>query len=316
MKTVAVIGADSFIGQHLISLLCADDNMQIRALVHDSKENCKYNLNKVKTIKGDLLEPDSLNNLLVADCSVINLAYLWQRTKEENLQALANLVQLCRRAKVKRFIHCSTAIVAGRVNVGTVTETTICQPVNDYEKNKLAMEQLLLHQLGHDCEIAILRPTGVFGPGGKNLMKLAADLIRGKRWLNYLKSSLFGQRRMNLVWIENVVAALKFLLDTDKKIDQEIFIISDDEYSLNNYRALEKFLMGGFAIKDYPVPALKFLAIFLPLMLWLANKSDLNPNTIYSCQKIKAFGLVKPLTLEQGLEKFVAWYKKNESLKR
>ncbi|MBI5139914.1 MAG: NAD(P)-dependent oxidoreductase [Candidatus Vogelbacteria bacterium] len=310
MKTVVVTGADSFIGQHLISLLALEDGVQIRALVHGSEGNDKFNPNKISIIKGDILEPDSLNNLLVAGCSVINLAYLWHGAQEENLQALSNLVQLCRKAKVKRFVHCSTAVVAGRARGDLITEQTLCQPIDAYQKNKLAMEQFLFDQLINDCEAVILRPTGVFGPGGKNLLRLADGLTHGNRWFNYLKSSLFGQRRMNLVCVDNVVAAINFLLQIDKSINHEVFIISDDESPLNNYRDLETYLMQKFAINDYLFLPLSFLSMFLPLFLRLAKRANPNPNVTYTCKKLTDLGLIKPVTFEQGLNKFVNWYKK------
>lgn len=154
-----------------------------------------------------------------------------------------------------------------------------------------------------------MRPTAVFGPGGKNLIKLANDLIHSNRVINYLKFCLFNHRRMNLVYIDNVVSAIAFLIGFDKKISQEIFIISDDEYHSNNYRDVERYLMKHFGCGDYLLPRFSLPFSFLSFLLKLARKSNLNPASVYDCQKLLDAGFKKPVLFEQGLASFAEWYK-------
>lgn len=299
VTTVVVIGASGFIGEHLLNILAERMDTEVRVLVHRNRAKSHANIN---FIEGDLLKPDSLDVLLTKNCTVINLAYLAQN----NLHAMANLAMACTRNQVRRLIHCSTAVVVGRVRSDWVTESTACAPVSEYERTKLQMEDMLLEAAVGKFEVAILRPTAVFGPGGKNLVKLANELLTANLWINYIRSCLFNRRSMNLVCVENVVAALVFLVDSEK-IDRQIFIISDDNSAVNNYIAIENRLLASFG-KSYPIPRVFVPKIFLGALLRLTRKSNVNPSIKYSDQKLASLGFKKPQKLETALDAFAGWF--------
>jgi nucleoside-diphosphate-sugar epimerase len=206
-------------------------------------------------------------------------------------------------------VHCSTAVVAGRSDADVVTEETECEPGDRYEATKLAIEKFLLGKAADSLEIAILRPTAVFGPRGRNLVKLANDLEQRPAFVNYLRSCLQGGRRMNLVHVDNVVAALAFLIDTADRVAGEVFIISDDEYPINNYRDVERRLMAGLGVSVYPVPPVAVPRWMLSSALRMTGRTNTNPFCVYDCSKIISRGLKKPVSFEQGLSDFMAWYR-------
>jgi nucleoside-diphosphate-sugar epimerase len=300
VTTVVVIGASGFIGERLLRALAARKDVEVRALVH--RHNARGHDN-ISFLRGDLLMQGSLDELLVEDCTVINLAYL----ARDNLDAMANLAKACARSRVRRLIHCSTAVVDGRAGSDLITESTACIPVSEYEMTKLQMEAVLLEAAIGKFEVTILRPTAVFGPGGKNLLKLANELMTANQWVSYLRSCLFGRRSMNLVSVENVVAALEFLLDAEM-VDREIFIISDDDSPVNNYRDVEDRLLANFG-KSYPVQRVIIPRLFLSTLLRLAGKSNINPSKKYSGQKLAALGFKKPQDIEAAINAFAVWYK-------
>lgn len=305
VTTVVVIGASGFIGEHLLKALAGLETIEARVLVHHRRRaNGHANINYVE---GDLLKPDSLDVLLEKNCTVVNLAYLAQN----NLEAIANLANACAKNQVRRLIHCSTAVVVGRTENNYVTEVTPCHPVSEYQRTKLQLETILLELARGKFEVTILRPTAVFGPDGKNLLKLANELMAGNMWINYIRSCLFGRRSLNLVCVENVVAALVFLLDAEK-VDREVFIISDDDSPLNNYRDVEDCLLANFG-KSYLVPRVIIPKFFLGTILRLAGRHSTNPSIKYSDRKLAAMGFNKPQHLETALNDFAAWYKISQS---
>jgi nucleoside-diphosphate-sugar epimerase len=297
--TVVVIGASGFIGEHLVDALADRPDLDVRVMLHRSKAGGRAG---VAYAEGDLLAVEKLDAALVEDCVVINLAYLVR----DNLQAVANLAKACARKRVHRLIHCSTAVVAGRSAEAFVTEETPCRPMTEYEKTKLQIEQTLLEMSAGQFEITILRPTAVFGPGGRNLIKLAQGLTRKNLWVNYVKSSLFGHRSMNLVAVENVVAALKYLISA-RETDRQVFIISDDDSPLNNYRDIEDKLLAAFG-KSYAIPRLPVPRLVLGSLLWLAGRSSSNPSIKYSDRKLAARGFCKPQDLGGAVDDFARWY--------
>lgn len=311
MPTISIVGSNGFVGRHLIEHLARSQEVSIRALVTNAANHSFAANRQVSVVVGDLLRPDSLQDLFEPGCVVVNLAYLSSCSREDNLKAVSNLVESCINGGVKRLIHCSTAVVAGRVSDDNVDEEVCCVPYTEYEITKYEIEQLLLTRSHGHLELIILRPTAIFGAGGKNLLKLAREIQSDSAIVNVIRSFIHASRKMNLVCVDNVVAAIDFVAFYSDNIDKQIFIVSDDECSDNNYQYVRKYLMKAFFVKD---PSFNFPLLphnILRLLLTLTGKSNNNPDRIYDSSKLLSFGYVKKVGFHQGLEAFVSWYKKS-----
>lgn len=310
MSALVITGATSFLGRALLAALPAHLFPELRILVHHKPAPEFSASRRVVRVNGDLLDRESLRDLVTSGSTVVHLAYLaTAHPDEDNVAAVRNLLAACQDAGIRRMVHCSTAVVAGNVPDDVVNEATECRPANDYEAAKLAVERLLLQDRGLGIETAILRPTAVFGPGGKNLVKLAENLLRQPAVVNYARSCLQGRRRMNLVHVDNVAAALAFLIDAPRDICGEIYIVSDDESPLNNYRDVERRLVQGLGIPYYPLPPIAMPRSALSLALKLIGRTNTNPNRVYDGSKLLKAGLIKPMRLEQGLAAFASRYR-------
>ena len=306
MEVVAVTGGTGFIGSRLVELLAARAETEIRLLVRQASARSRPE--NVLPVAGDAVESASLRRLLVPGCMLINLVHLDARSRTDNTEFAKTVLSACAAASVTHLVHCSTATVVGRTPGDVINENTTCMPGNEYEATKLAVERVFLEQGPQNLGVSILRPTAVFGPGGKNLIKLADDLFRQSRILNYAKSSLYGNRRMNLVHVDNVAAALAFLADRQHQIRKRIYLVSDDEHSSNNYRDVEKRLMKAFCVPDYPIPPLPMPRFVLAAAMRIAGRSNTNPDRVYDSAKLRNAGLKKPMPFEEGLEDFIRWY--------
>jgi nucleoside-diphosphate-sugar epimerase len=307
---IAVCGGAGFIGGHLLAALATDRAASVRALVHRRDPRAGLPAGVAATVGGDLLRPGSLGALVTPGSTVVNLAYLDAASHDENLAAATNLARACRAGGARRLVHVSTATVAGAAQDDVITEATAPEPRIDYERTKLAVERRLAEEAPGGFELVVLRPTAVFGPRGRNLVALAARLAAGAGPVNYALSCLHGRRRMNLVCVENVVAAIRFALSAPLPAGADTFIVSDDDDPLNNYRAVESILAtrlgrGGNAVPPLPVPA-----AFLAAVLRLRGRSNANPNRVYSGAKLAGAGFRPPATLTAGLESFADWYRR------
>lgn len=308
-KTVVCIsGASGFVGNHLIKLLLQDHSVRLRLLLHSSTPLAEFMLERIEHIKGDLLSPTTLHDFVHKADIVINLAYLWDRTSEENVTAVKNLHEVSVRSGVRRFIHCSTAVVVGRVREKLITENTTCCPNNDYEKSKYAVEQMLLQQSGASCETVILRPTAVFGVNGKNLLKTVDDIRYGCRLVNHIKSCVYGTRKMNLVPVEDVVGAIRFLCDYAGNLNKQVFIISSDDACNNNYKYIEDAISRKLGKRLPLLPYIKLPLFVLKCLLFFTGRTAIEPMTTYSSEKIHKLGYVSPVSFEAALERFLDWY--------
>ncbi len=312
MQTIAIIGASGFIGKRLVMELVRMGDSEVRVFSRNRQHNMtrKTFPPTVKIVDGDLHDAAAIEKLVKPGCTVINLAYIWNGGESENLAVTDNLLAACRDAAIGRLIHCSTAAVVGRVRENRITEETPCNPVTEYGITKLKIEQAVTSTVARKYfDAAIVRPTAVFGVEGEQLNKLASDLQIGNLWLNYARSWLFGERRMNLVHISNVVAAIVFLIRHPNPIGGEVFIVSDDDDPKNNFSYVERFLMDALGIDDYPLPRLMSPSWVLSAMLAIRGRNNTNPLCDYDPSKLLGLGYERPMSLETGLAEYAVWYR-------
>ncbi|MDA9030984.1 NAD(P)-dependent oxidoreductase [Candidatus Pseudothioglobus singularis] len=309
-KTIAITGANGFIGKKLITELSKDKNISLRLLVRNVNDSSNLAENILK-IEGDLTKSESLKQFLVPNCIVINLAYIFGAKGDENIIAIKNLVKICQENKIERLIHCSTASVFGRVSGNTVSESSICRPYSDYAKTKLMIEELIKEGSKDKYEFVNVRPTEVYGSNGKGLAKLINDLMYGNQILNYVKSCLFNSRTMNLVHVSNVIAAIIFLIFTEKEVAGETYIVSEDDSPLNNYQSVERYLIKRLKLRHYFIPAFPIPLIILSVILRFLKRDSVNPNLFYDPSKIKKIGFKFVSSFYFGLDDISAWHLKN-----
>jgi nucleoside-diphosphate-sugar epimerase len=311
MSTIAIVGASGYIGRHLVAELLRLGGGRIKVLSRSGQRDFDTGGSggALEIINGDLQQAASLQGFLEADCTVINLVYLWGGGEPDNLRITRNLLDACKAARVGRLIHCSTAAVVGRVPDDRITENIACCPVTEYGITKLKIEQAVIDAARGYYDAAILRPTSVFGPAGDPLKELAGDLTAGSRFRNYLKSCLFGKRRMNLVHVANVVAAILFLVQRTESLDGAVFIVSDDDSPANNFADVERFLMRGLRISDYSLPRLPIPLSVLGFLLARLGRNNVNPRCNYAPDKLLGLGLRRPVSFEAGLAEYASWYR-------
>lgn len=307
MKNITIIGASSFIGRHSLEQILSKNQYSIKVLAHATSNF--PTTNNLEVVKGNLNKIETLKDLVVTGATVINFAYLKNSSPEDNITAIVNLAEVCKRERIKRLIHVSTAVVTGRTADNLITEETKCNPMNNYEKVKLVIENILIENYSDYFEVVVLRPTAVFGANGQNLLKLCNDILHGNKVINYMKSCLYYKRTMNLVAVHNVTAAVEHLLNAID-LNKEVFIISDDDNSMNNYRDLERYLMNVFKIKDYPIPIVPLPKWLLSKILAIMGKTNINPIVKYDTKKLTASGYRKKIDFEEALQRYTEWYNK------
>ena len=298
---IIVFGATGFIGRHLMREVNSD---MISPVTRHLKKLISVDHADRNWLVADLLNPHSIEQILTPGSTVVNLAYSGSASYEDNIKMVENLVQACCRVKVARIVHCSTAVLVGENPSSTVTEETKCLPVTPYEKTKYQIESLLLDAPNDDFKIYILRPTAVIGPGGHNLRKLLCEVEAGNSVMNYIRSSVFGKRNMNLVAVKDVVGALMHL-STSSSFQSGIYICSADDDPDNRYDKVEaimrELLKKQQRIKSLPLPK-QILKVILKFSKSGAARFT---NRNYSSQKLFATGFQRSESVAQAVRKFV-----------
>ena len=114
---------------------------------------------------------------------------------------------------------------------------------------------------------------------------------------------------MNLVPVANLVGAIIFSIHHEKDFGGEIFIVSDDDNPINNFAAVEKFLMKEFRIDEYVIPRIHFPLGLLAFLLRIMGRNNINPRCNYDSGKLRRIGFERVVTFETALVEYAAWYR-------
>ena len=105
------------------------------------------------------------------------------RYRNQPPPALERVVGAAGRARVRRFVHVSTADVFGSNHFARITEKSPLKPAHAFERVKLFEEEWLL-AAAEDVEVVIVRPARVFGEGEDWLLpRLMSAVVQGRVWL-------------------------------------------------------------------------------------------------------------------------------------
>lgn len=299
---VCILGGSGFVGDRLMSRLARRPLQQVRALRH-SRDIAV--LPGTSIVRGSVHDARALEQLLCPGAVVVNMVNFGDRTESARTGALT-LATACAEARIARLVHVSTAVVVGDAPTGDIDEYTPCNPGTPYEHAKLSTENSLREGAEGTFELVILRPTAVFGPGGRNLITLVRRLQSGSRTLRYLRACIMGRRCMNVVDVEAVAAAIEFLALFPHKFDEQIFIVSDDDEPTNNYLDLERALARRMRVPGYPFPVFALPSWMLRSVLRMTGRPSRDPDRRYSWARLRGLGFEKPRPFDAALEEFAA----------
>lgn len=296
MAEIFVFGAAGFIGRHMINE--ADSGML--SLV---TRNLNQGANEGHWLKADILKPQTLDKILTPGSSVINLAYSASASADDNIKMAENLAQACVRAKVSRLVHCSTAVVAGANESPVIDEYSECLPSTIYEKNKHDIEMIFMSAASRDLKVYVLRPTAVIGPGGQNLKKMLSEILEGNNVFNFIRSSIHGERKLNLVPVKDVVRAL-FHLCKQPSIPSGIYICSADDDPDNRYDRVEEVIRAVLG-KERQLAPFRLPDRILDVLLKASRTgSGQFANRHYSSKKLFSTGFQRTEKISDAVREF------------
>lgn len=182
---VAVTGANGHVGSNLCRELIKEGH-RVKALIYNDKEG--LNGLDLETIKGDVLDPDSLAELFDGADIAIHLAAVISikgrandRLARINVEGTRNVLGAVKKSSVKKLIHFSSihALVNSPVNEPMdETRPLALQNPLPYEKTKSKGESLVREAGKNGLEAVIINPTSIIGPNDFKPSLVGQLLIR------------------------------------------------------------------------------------------------------------------------------------------
>jgi dihydroflavonol-4-reductase len=182
---VLVTGATGFTGGHLARALAARGD-DVRAMVRDPAGAHDLEAAGVTLVAGDLARRESLAPAVEGADLVYNIAALYRQAglpqhtyRTVNARAVGWLVDAAADAGVSRVVHCSTVGVHGDIEHPPAGEDAPLRPGDVYQATKVEGEAIAREAAGRrGVELVIVRPSGIYGPGDRRLLKLFRGVAR------------------------------------------------------------------------------------------------------------------------------------------
>ena len=188
---VLVTGATGFTGGHLVRALAARGDV-VRALV---RPGSNVGLEPIPTgsdpggvdiVRGDLRDAESIRRAAHGVEVVYHIAAIYRQVglKEQeyrsiNAAAVRTVIEAAKAGGARRVVHCSTVGVHGDVEHPPANEDAPLRPGDIYQQTKLEGEQVARQAASQTgVEVVIARPTGIYGPGDRRLLKLFRGVAR------------------------------------------------------------------------------------------------------------------------------------------
>jgi len=317
-KNILVTGADGFIGSHLVEMLVKEGaNVKALSLYNSFNywgwlEDIKC-LNKIEVLNGDIRDPHYCKHITKDIDIVFHLAALIaipysyvapSSYVDTNINGTLNIIQACLENKVSRVIHTSTSEVYGTAQYVPIDELHPLQPQSPYSASKIGADNMAMSFYNSfELPVTIARPFNTYGPRQSARAVIPTIITQIANGVKEIKLGDVSPTR-DFNYVEDTCRGFIALALSEKTIGETINIGSNFEISVKD--TLD-------TIKDIMQSDVHFITDEQRIRpensevhrLWCDNT------------KIKTLtGFEPSYSIRTGLEKTIAWFKKEENLKK
>lgn len=230
-----VTGATGFTGGHLARALVTR-GWTVRALVRNPAQAADLQQAGVELVRGDLAARADLVGATGGVDVVFHIAAVYRQAgvaedvyRAVNVTAVEQIIEAAAAHGVRRVVHCSTVGVHGDVEHPPADEDAPLRPGDRYQETKLRGEEVARETAArHDMDVVIVRPTGIYGPGDRRLLKLFRGVARQR-------FPMLGNGRIyyHLTYIDDLVDGL-ILCGTHPRAANRTYILAGPEVTTLN----------------------------------------------------------------------------------
>ena len=323
---VLVTGATGFTGGHLARSL-RSRGAGVRALVRDGSRAQDLGVAGIELVTGDLRDRAALTRAVAGVDIVYHIAAIYRSAgvsldtyRAVNAVAVRALIESAAAAGVRRVVHCSTVGVHGDVEHPPANEDAPLRPGDVYQRTKLEGEQLAREAAARlGIEVTIARPTGIYGPGDRRLLKLFRAAVRRFPILGS------GEIYYHLTYIDDLVEGFR-LCGEDPAAANRTYILAGGEVTTLNELVATIADVAGVAPPRWHLPVWPFWvagalceAVCVPLGL----EPPIYRRRVDFYTKSRAFDIARArrelgyaprVGLREGIRRTIDWYREHRWL--
>ncbi len=277
----------------------------------------------IEVTPGDLVDAASVNHATRDVEVVYHIAAIYRqaglpddRYRAINAEAVRTVIAAAARHGARRVVHCSTVGVHGDVMQPPANEDAPLRPGDVYQWSKLEGETLARRAAAETgVEVVIARPSGIYGPGDRRLLKLFRGVAR-RRFVVLGRGEIY----YHLTYIDDLVEGLQLCGDAPAAAGRTYILAGAEVTTLNE---LVRLIAGeaGVAPVSVHLPVWPFWiagaiceAVCRPLRL----EPPLYRRRVDFFTKSRAFditrarrelGFAPKVTLREGINRTLAWYR-------
>ena len=317
-----VTGATGFTGGHLARTLLAR-GVRVRALVRQAERGAALATAGAELSVGDVTDRRALEAAVAGMEVVYHIAAVYREAgvkdavyRAVNAVAARDVIEAAAAAGVRRVVHCSTVGVHGDVEHPPADEDAPLRPGDVYQRTKLEGEQLARdagRRLG--VEVVVARPSGIYGPGDRRLLKLFRGVARRR-------FPMLGTGRIyyHLTYIDDLVEGLR-LCGEHTAAASRTYILAGGEVTTLNELVMRIAHAAGVPPPRLRLPVWPFWvagAVCEALCVPLGIEPPLYRRRVDFYTKSRAFDITRArhelgyeprVGLDEGVARTLGWYR-------
>lgn len=298
-KKILVLGGGGFIGTHLVAAL-TKSNHKIEVAGHN-----------LESLSGGTIEclPGDLNNHLYQRCTAPDFIFhlaggasvtsSLQDPHHDFAKTLPHLSALLHKMQTDwpqaRLIYLSSAAVYGENASASTSIQCPLKPISPYGLHKqLAEKMIQFYSSRYQLSVQIVRPFSVYGEGLRKQLLWDALNKAQRGEFSYFGS---GDQQRDWIYISDLIDFLLSLM-TQNVNEQNQLLNAGTGKGITVKQILTMLLK----IANYPWP---------PEFSSIGKPGD--PDNLVACsQEQIAYPQLKHTSLQQGLERYITWFKRQE----